>query len=139
MSLDQITPATASVDASPSDALAAALPRHGLMVDPDEGVWIRSSWFSSKGRPTPAPCTEPDCPEHAQPTKAVDESVDVVEHLLEDSPAVHPEDLPACLPTRRQMLDDVFRFPLRDVVAAIGATRSAEPGVLLNAMAGGVA
>jgi hypothetical protein len=131
MSLDQITPATATLDATPSDVLAAAFPKHGLMVDPDAGVWIKGSWFPSEAWPTSAPCTAPDCPEHARPA----EPVDVVAHLhVDEVPTVHPEDLPACLPTRRQMLDDVFRYPLRDVVAAIGVTGSAEPGVLLNAM-----
>jgi hypothetical protein len=133
MSLDQITPATATLDATPSDVLAAAFPRHGLMVDPDAGVWIKGAWFSSEAQPTPAPCTALDCPEHARPTQ----SVDVVAYLHVDGlPAVHPEDLPAYFPTRRQMLADVFRYPLHDVVAAIVATRSAEPGVLLSAMVG---
>ena len=130
--LAEITPATQTLDASPSDVLSAAFPRHGLMIDPDEGTWFDNTWFSAGGGPDRTPCDAPDCPEHAGREALV---VDVVAHLhVNELPAVHPEDLPACLPTRRQMLDDVFKHPLKDVSAAIWATGSAEPGVLLGAM-----
>lgn len=137
MSLDQITPATASLDASPTDVLAAAFPRHGRMADPDTGTWmIEDHWMPAEGLPVSSRCDEPDCPAHGQEETVV-ATVVAAEHLhMEEVPATHPVDLPAYLPTHDQMLADVFRFPLRDVVAAIGATRSAEPGVLLNAMAG---
>jgi hypothetical protein len=136
VSLDQITPATASLDASPADFLMVAFPRHGRMVDPGAGVWINDTWVPDDViEALSALSIDPDTAEAEQ----VDEMLVVAEivehHHVADTSGVHPEDLPACLPSREQMLDDVMAYPVAEVVAAIDATRSAEPGVLLNAMA----
>ena len=136
--LDQITPATQSVDASPSDVLAAAFPKHGRMADPDTGTWmIEDYWMPAEGFTASSPCEEPDCPEHVREAAAVAAVLaDAAQHLhMEIIPAAHPEDLPSCLPTREQMLRDVMQRPAAEIVAALAVTGSAEPGVLLNAMA----
>jgi len=134
MSLDQITPATQAVDASPSDVLAVAFPKHGRMVDPAAGVWIYTEWYSDATVEYWNTLTlDLDDQLTAVETTL---AVDVIEHLHvnEDAP-VHPEDLPACLPTRQQMLDDVMHHPAEEIAAALAATRSTEPGKLLAAMA----
>jgi len=142
MNLNLITPATAALDASPADVLAVAFPAHGRMVDPDAGVWIKQAWYPDAVHAAlaspPGVIVFED--EHFDLTAALAAS-DVFglvgQHLdMGDVPDVHPEDLPPCLPTRREQLDDVMHRPAAEITAAIWATGSAEPGVLLGAMTG---
>jgi len=134
--LGQITPAMQAIDPTPSDFLAAAFPRHGRMADPDTGTWmLEDYWMPAEGLPVSSPCDAPDCPAHAR-EKATAAASDAVEHLqMVQEHGNHPEDLPDYLPTRDQMLADVMQRPAKTIAKAIWATASAEPGVLLRAMA----
>jgi hypothetical protein len=138
--LDQITPTPTALAATPADALAVAFPTHGRMIDPDrDGVWINTTWWPAALVPAPAPgpAVAVVLDDLAPPVCLVD----LVEQHLEvgDVPDVHPQDLPPCLPSRREQLDDVMHRPAAEIAAAIWATGSAEPGVLLGAMAGAAA
>nr|BFF17106.1 hypothetical protein GCM10025730_06270 [Promicromonospora thailandica] len=129
--LDQITPAPSALAATPADFLSVAFPEHGRTIDPDrDGVWIKHSWFPAALVPATPPAPAPAPSARVDVNLTLLDPLDVVEqHLdMDDVPDVHPQDLPPCLPTRREQLDDVMHHPATEIAAAIWATGSAEPG-----------